>query len=135
MVVECSFQPDENNDKNHIKFLRILANNTRAEWNNWSVEKTNKQTNKKNNPLPTWNSVLCKIIKNGETPKLPKDIIRKLQTNMCHQHRCKTPSENTSSSNSIMWKENIHNQVDYSRNTRLFQYLKISSCNPTHKEV
>lgn len=73
--------------------IRITSNfsqslQTIREWSE-IIEVLRKKERKK--MLPTWNSVLCEIIKNGETPKLPKDIIRKLQTNISHQHRCKTP--------------------------------------------
>ena len=61
-------------------------------------------------------------------PKPDRDIIRKIQTNISHEHRCKNPQNNTIKSNPKKYKKNYTSQPSgiYFRYARLVQHLKIN---------
>ena len=60
--------------------------------------------------------------------KLDKDIIRKLQTNISHECRCKNPQENISKSIPTIYKKNFTSwpRGIHPKYVRLVQHLNIS---------
>ena len=61
-------------------------------------------------------------------PKPDKDITRKLQTNISHDHRCKNSQQNISKLNPTMSKKKYTLQPSgfYLRYARLVQYSKVN---------